>query len=477
VRFRTRLILAAAYLLVVVVVSLEIPLGLNIAKRARREIELALVRDAAVVAARINDDLPESGTDPTVPPDPPPIIGQVAREVAQATGSRVVIIDALGRVVADSSGEAQIGEVYRTPDRPEFAAVFSVPGGEIDVQTRHSDTLGEDLLFVTAPVVHFRDVIGAVRMSESLGEVDGKVRRSLFGLAAVGAAVIAVGLALAWLLSLALSRPVRRLARTAAQLGEGDLEARTEVQGKGELASLGRSFNRMADTISANIRAQRDFLANASHQLRTPLTGLRLRLEAIESEGGPAAVEASKAQAEVTRLAELVEDLLELARATSLENTGGRVDLSEAARSAVDRWAGPAAERGKRLVERIDGPCIVWASAQDVSHVLDNLIENSIRYAPEGAEITMETAMVDDRVRIAVADTGPGIPPEDRTRVFERFYRGSAGKQAGPGTGLGLAVVAELVERWGGEVHIADGSVREPGARFEATFPVLPTIP
>ncbi|HEV8419982.1 MAG TPA: HAMP domain-containing protein, partial [Actinomycetota bacterium] len=282
-RFRTKLTLAAAYLLVVVVVALEIPLGINIAKRARREIELSLVRDAAVVAARINDDLPESGTDPTLPPAPPGILAQVAQEVARATDARVVITDALGRVVADSSGEAQVGEVYMTSDRPEFAAVFSVPGGRIDVRTRHSDTLREDLLFVTAPVVHFRDVIGAVRMSESLGEVDGKVRRSLIGLAAVGAAVILVGLALAWLLSLALARPMRRLAHTAARLGEGDLEARADVQGKGELASLGSSFNRMADTISANIQAQRDFLANASHQLRTPLTGLRLRLEAIAS--------------------------------------------------------------------------------------------------------------------------------------------------------------------------------------------------
>jgi signal transduction histidine kinase len=175
----------------------------------------------------------------------------------------------------------------------------------------------------------------------------------------------------------------------------------------------------------------------------------------------------------VTRLSELVEDLLELARAASVETTGARVDLSDAARAAVDRWTAPAAEQGKRLVERIGGACPVWASPDDLAHVLDNLIENSIRYTPEGTEITVETRGANGRVVLAVSDTGPGIPPEDRPRVFERFYRGLVGKQAGPGTGLGLAVAAELVGRWGGQIRLADGG----GARFEATFPPIPTIP
>jgi signal transduction histidine kinase len=470
VRFRTKLLLAAAYLLIVVVVALEVPLGVNIAKRARTELESTLVADASVVAARINDDVPTSGNDPAVPPDPPPFISnQVVLPTAEATDTRIVVTDSLGRVIADSDGEAQIGDQYMTQDRPEFSSVLD---GQIDVRTRHSDTLDEDLLLVTAPVVHDRSVIGAVRISAPLGEVNDRVRRSLFALAAIGAGVILVGLGLAWLLSYALSRPVRKLAATATRLGEGDLEARADAEGKGELAILGRNFNRMADGLATNIRAQRDFLANASHQLRTPLTGLRLRLEAIEAEGGPAADQAAKAQAEVTRLAQLVEDLLELARATSAEATGGRIDVSQVARHAIDRWTGPAAERGKRLVERIGGPSLVWASPEDVGSILDNLIENSVRYAPEGAEITVETGTRDGSVLLAVADNGPGIPPEERSRLFERFYRGSTGKMAGPGTGLGLAVVEELAERWNGTVTLADGV----GARFEARFPPAPTV-
>jgi signal transduction histidine kinase len=471
VRFRTRLILAAAYLLLVVVLALEIPLGVSIAKRAHSELTSSLVAAAAVVAARINDDLPDAGIDPAVDPNPPPFIrDEVVLPAARTTGTRIVVVDVGGRVVVDSENEAQLGDVYMTADRPEFASVFD---GKIDVRTRHSADLNTDLLLVTAPVVHNRQVIGAVRMSQTLDAVNNKVLRSLLGLAAVGAAVILVGLGLAWLLSLALAQPVRRLATTATRLGEGDLEARADAKGKGELAVLGRSFNRMADGLAANIRAQRDFLANASHQLRTPLTGLRLRLEAIEAEGGQASTEAAKAQTEVIRLSRLVEELLDLARATSAEATGGSVDLAEAARNAVDRWTGPAAEQGKHLTERIGGPCVVWAGPEDLAHVLDNLIENSIRYTPEGSEIIVEVRPSNGRTLVSVTDNGPGVAPEDRPRVFERFYRGSAGKKAGPGTGLGLAVVAELVERWGGTIRLVDGS----GAHFEASFPRVPTVP
>jgi signal transduction histidine kinase len=466
VRFRTKLILAAAYLLVVVVVALEIPLAVNISRRAHNELKSSLIATASVVAARINDDLPNA-SDPAAASF---IRDTVVVPTARATGTRIVVVDESGLVVADSSNEAAPGELYMTPDRPEFASVVD---GQIDVRTRHSDTLGEDLLLVTAPVVHNREVVGAARISETLEAVDAKVRRSLVALGAIGLAVILVGLGLAWLLSLGLARPVRRLATAATRLGQGDLETRADASGKGELAVLAGTFNQMAEGLASNLRAQRDFLANASHQLRTPLTGLRLRLEAIEAEGGPAAAQASRAQAEVTRLSELVEDLLELARATSAETTGTAVDLSEAARHAVDRWAGLASEGGKRLVERIGPGCRVWASPEDLGHVLDNLLENSIRYTPPGAEVTVETRLSDGRAVLAVADSGPGIPLEDRTRVFERFYRGSSGKLAGPGTGLGLAVASELVERWGGSLRLADGT----GTRFEATFPSLPTVP
>ena len=226
----------------------------------------------------------------------------------------------------------------------------------------------------------------------------------------------------------------------------------------------------MAGALSANLQAQRDFLANASHQLRTPLTGMKLRLEAIAAEGGFAGQQAERAEIEVDRLSALVEDLLELARASSADTTAEELDLSQLARDAIDRWSEQASRTGKRMVDLTDGRCPIVASAHDLGQVLDNLIANSINYSPPGSSISVATRMSDSASTMVVSDDGPGIPAEDRDRVFERFYRGSVGKHTGPGTGLGLAVVAELVARWDGHVQLVEPEGRR-GTAIEASFP------
>jgi signal transduction histidine kinase len=229
----------------------------------------------------------------------------------------------------------------------------------------------------------------------------------------------------------------------------------------------------MAGALSANVAAQQDFFANASHQLRTPLTGLRLRLEAIEHEGGPAAEQAAKAQGELDRLAKLVQDLLDLTRASSTRTLGSPVELTEVARTAVDRWTGPVEAAGKRLRLELDGAAEVRADPADLDHIVDNLIENAIRYCPPGTTISVEAGNRGGVPTLAVADDGPGIPAADRHRIFERFYRGTNGRRAGPGTGLGLAIVQELVERWGGRVELSN----RQGTCVEATFPGGRTVP
>jgi two-component system, OmpR family, sensor kinase len=222
----------------------------------------------------------------------------------------------------------------------------------------------------------------------------------------------------------------------------------------------------MADALGSNLRAQRDFVANASHQLRTPLTGLKLRLEAIRGEGGAAAESAAKAEAELDRLEALVGDLLELARASTHSATGTSVDLADVASSAVERWSAPAAEAGQTIGIGNREPVLIYAHPGDLAHVVDNLIENALKYSPPGTRITVEANGFDGRAALVVADDGPGIPAEERARVFERFYRGTNGRRSGPGTGLGLAIVAELAERWDGEVRLLEG----PGTRVVVSF-------
>jgi signal transduction histidine kinase len=472
VSLRTRVVLAAAYLLAVVVIALEVPLARTISQRAATEFQLKSLGSAALLASRISDDVARAQQD-LVTGETAAVVAidaRIADLAGRTQGSRIVVVDADGLLISDSSGSAERGGPFATSERPEFAVAL---GGQINIRGRFSDTVGDNLLMVAIPVVDNGAVVGAVRFSLPQDEIAAGVQRRWLGLAFIGLGVIAVGLVLAWVLATSLARPVRRLEEAARRLGKGDLETRAPEEGPKEVATLAQSFNRMAGALAANITAQRDFLANASHQLRTPLTGIKLRLEAIEGEGGSAGAQAQKAQVEVNRLGELVEDLLELARASSVESTGGRVDLVEVARAAVERWRGPAAQAGKRILERVDGPCTIWGNAEDLGHVLDNLIENSIRYCPDGTDITVETRADSGRPTLVVSDTGPGIPLEDRHRIFERFYRGSTGRRAGPGTGLGLAVAAELVRRWDGKIRLANGQ----GTSVEATFPRAPTLP
>jgi two-component system, OmpR family, sensor kinase len=461
VSLRARLVLGAAYLVTAVVLALEIPLALNIERRAEADFRSSVFGQAALLSARIADGVAGASNRPTAPV--PPRIAAVVGQSGES-GQRVVVTDDRGRVLADSSAEAVTREPYATPQRPEFSvALFE---GRVDYRRRFSDTLGSELLLVTVPVVDRDRVVGAVRVSASRESVEASVRRSWLRLALIGVAVIAAALVLAWVLAGTLARPLARLSETAVRLGSGELDARASTDGPKELSAVASSFNRMADALGSNLRAQRDFIANASHQLRTPLTGLKLRLEAIRREGGVAAESAAKAEAELDRLEALVADLLELARASTQSATVTSVDLADLVSAAVERWSAPAAEAGQTIDIGQRDPALVYADPGDLAHVVDNLIENALNYAPPGTRITVEADGSDGCAALVVTDDGPGIPVEERTRVFERFYRGSNGRRSGPGTGLGLAIVAELVERWGGQVRLHEG----PGTRVVVTF-------
>ena len=458
---RVRLVLAAAYLLAVVVVALLVPLGLSIQGRAVSEVQSGALANAGILSARVEDYIvtPVSRRDRS----------EIRRVVSSAASGaeRIVVLDGSGSVLVDSSGLAARGTLYATGPRPEFTVALE--DAEIDSRRRFSDTLGEELLLVTVPAVERGRVVGAVRLSQELGSVEAEVGDSWIGLGLLGVGVVAVGVGLAWILATTLVRPVRRLESAATRLGHGDLAARAPTEGPSELSSLARSFNRTADALSFNIMAQQDFLANASHQLRTPLTGIKLRLEAIQEEGGYAGLQAEKVEAEVDRLNELVEDLLQLARAASAESPGQEVDLAAAARSAVERWKSQAEAAGQVVRLEVDGACSVWADPGDIDHVLDNLIENAIRYSPDGSEVAV--AVAKEHATVSVSDNGPGIPLAERDRIFERFYRGATGRAAGSGSGLGLAIVAEITRRWGGSIRLHDGS----GTRIEVVFARPPT--
>jgi signal transduction histidine kinase len=277
------------------------------------------------------------------------------------------------------------------------------------------------------------------------------------GLALVGAIVHALGLAVGAVLARQIARPLAHLEQVAGQLAEGDLHARAAIEGSREQRSLGASFNEMADRVERLLASQRAFVADASHQLRTPLTGLRLRIEEARAAGvNPAAARELDAGAgELDRLAQILEELLVLSRAGEREQPGERVELAATVQRAADRWRAAAAAREIELELRSGAGGAggaTWCAPADADRALDVLLENAVHYAPRGSRITLASAPGE----ITVRDCGPGLAADEQEAIFERFHRGSAGVAGPPGSGLGLAIARELAREWGGEVTLAN---------------------
>ena len=224
----------------------------------------------------------------------------------------------------------------------------------------------------------------------------------------------------------------------------------------------------MTARLGASMEAQREFVANASHQLRTPLTGLRLRLEAAAIEADePALTELEAAEREADRLARLLAGLLTLARADERAAPRQEVDLGRAITRAEERWEAAAAARDQRIELGTLPPARAWTSDDDVAIILDNLIENALVYSPPGGAVTIDCGVQGDVAFLAVLDDGPGFDSGEVGRVLQRFTRGRAGRSS-PGTGLGLAIVRTLAERSAGRVTIENRKPR--GARAQVTF-------
>ena len=454
---RARLTIAFAYLLLLAVIALSVPLGVNVARRARTDFAVTLTNRAEQVAATIMQ----------ARRDGPAAVDALVK--AQPEVARIIVVDAQGTLLADSTGRRRLGRDYRAAEEElrqrgePCCAITEALEGRTTRLVRTYPNTGTQYV-VAVPIIEDRRIVGAVRANQQVSTVDAIVRRRLAAMVAVSLAVLLVGLAVSAGLARSLTRPLRRLAVAANLVGEGDLAVRADESGQREVADVARALNVMSERIEQTLTAQRDFLANASHQLRTPLTGLRLRLEALAAAGADGA---DAALTEADRLNLLVDDLLTLVRAGVAPSTEEITDLRAAVEDAVDRWSMQAVEHMHSLVLQGAESAPVRASTEDLAIVLDNLLENALKYSPAGSNVLVSTSVEGASSCIRVSDDGPGVSEEDGQRVFERFYRGRSGAVA-PGTGLGLAIVAEVVQRWGGTIDLLDG----PGATFLVRLPL-----
>jgi signal transduction histidine kinase len=433
-------------------IALGLPLTITLQRRATAELEREALIETQGIAAAI---------DPGDVDDPEklqPIVDQAAAQV----GGRVIVVDEDGVLTVDSEGPEEQGTFFATPGRPEIRIAL---GGTPHSEIRDSQDLSEDIMATAVPIPDESRVVGAVRVTRSVQHVNDRVRNVTLGLLAIGGAALLAGLLLAFGLARSFSRPLASLAAAARRLGSGDLSARAQdVGGATEIEDLGRSFDQMAGRLERTVRAQREFVANASHQLRTPLTGMRLRIESAiaETEDEDAKRQLAAAEREVDRLSEIVDRLLATSRNVE-EGKATQVDLADAVARAVARWGERAERLESTLVTRGAGET-AQGDPSDIDQILDNLIHNAISYAP--GDVTIKTGHRDGSAVLAVEDAGPGIPEEDLPRITDRFYRGR-GAPAG-GSGLGLAIARDLAEKWGGSLEVT--STPGEGTRVEVTL-------
>jgi signal transduction histidine kinase len=433
-----------------------VPLALSMRDRVDSEVKSQARGQADLVATTASEFIDPAQIAP---------LQRIVSNSADSVRGRVIVVDAEGRLLADSAG---VGSGRDYGDRPEVAAALK---GEPEQITRASETLGEEILATAVPIVDHNRPAGAVRITQSVEAVHKAVRTSILDVAALAAVVLLLGLVAGALIAQQIARPIRRLDAAARRVAGGDLDASVEVEGSTEQRSLARTFNEMTQRVKRLLRVQQDFVADASHQLRTPLTGLRLRLEGLgERFRGDRGVEreVGAAMAEIDRLSLIVDELLILSRAGEHELPGERLDLAAAAARAGRRWERFAAEHDVAIeIAPGQGPADGWAAGADLERTLDALLENAILYAPPVSTVTVEVLPS----RITILDRGPGLARGEEETVFERFSRGSAGQHGAKGTGLGLPIARELTRQWGGDVTLAN----RDGGGLAATIQLAPS--
>jgi two-component system, OmpR family, sensor kinase len=316
--------------------------------------------------------------------------------------------------------------------------------------------------------------LGAGESLELVTRAQRSVARAFLIAGAVGLALVLIA---SYLAGAAVSAPLRRMARVAARVDDGDLLPRMSPppSAASEIRVLAESFNHMLDRLEVAFQHQRDFVADASHELRTPLTVISGQLEVLAAQHRPTPDEIRRVQrlvgAEIARISRMVDDMLLLARAEQRDFL--HPTTIELPRFIADLWATTTAGRQRQLVLARVPSGTLHADPDRLAQALRNLIDNALAHttAPDGLVALETTPRPGGACRFAVIDNGPGIPADERDRIFERFHRTDAARaRVAGGTGLGLAIVHAIAVAHGGSV-----AAREPtggvGARLELTLP------
>jgi signal transduction histidine kinase len=465
---RARLLVIVLFLVGLLAVGLGVPLALTNAQANQLVLFTDRLTDTIFYASLAERPITEADTSG---------LEADLRRYDSVYGVAVMVVDRTGRVVATSR---QPPPVLDDAGRERVALALANRRSEPYPPLLPWD---DRPLVLAEPVLVDAEVRGAavtVSPTDALRAEEVRVW-SLVAAAGLLALVLAVLVALPivrWIL-----RPVRRLDEgtgrvAAAVLAGAGAEPVADGSGPPELRRLSVSFDRMAETVTQAYAAQRAFVADASHQLRNPLTALRLRLSNLEGRVDEAAVEDHiAALEEAERLSTLLDGLLALARA---ERTAPVVvvEVDPAVADRLEAWRPLAEHTGLRLVRRGERGLCAAAPVGAIETVLDAVLDNAVKFAPPGGTVAVRTSATPSHVEIAVRDTGPGLGPDELERATDRFWR-SPGQSNVEGSGLGLAIAARTVELAGGglELELPAGGGLQVIARLRRMLPEEPGNP
>jgi len=433
-----RLLLASFLGIVLIALAVStIPFALFLQSVERDRLLTSMERDAFILAGRSEEALESLDAIDLAP------VRELATTYREAGGARVVIVDPTSTVVVTNDPqEDRVGISYAS--RPEFVDAL---GGVISTGERYSDTLGITLVYVAVPVFSGSSIVGAVRLTLDKAYIDVVVNRQLAGIGLVALTTLALGALIAIVLSRTLVRGLKELDIAAVAVSRGDFSARArEDLGPAEIRALSQAFNVMASRVGSLMDTQKRFASDASHQLRTPITALMLRLEGLRESvklNAKSTERFDAIESELARLNRLIDGLLALGRSGADEVRRESVDASMVCHERVESWSSLANEAGITVTADIDPGLTVVAVATAVEQIFDVYLDNALSVTPTGGTIEVRAKTEGPSVVISIADEGPGMSDAELSRAFDRFWRASSLYE---GTGLGLALAKQLAD-------------------------------
>jgi len=454
VKMRWRLLAAFLGLILLLTLAQDLPLVGYLRRIETERILATLERNAFVLAGNSEDLLhDESGNFDAAD------LQATVNLYAVNEGARVIVTDRDGLLVVSSDPTDRPGDDFT--NRPEIAQALN--GQPVSGQ-RLSKTAGGDLVYVAVPVLSGTNTVGVVRLTFPASVIDDRTNERVRGLVLVGGISMVAAIIAALLMSSSITSPLQRLQRTTEALAAGDFDHRAPTdEGAPELRALGSAFNTMTERIAALLEQQKTFAGDASHQLRTPLTALRLQLERaadmVETDPDGARDRIEAASQETERLQRLVEGLLLIARSTGATAPVDTVDVSALARERFEVWQPLADERGIRMSLSVDDGLTARSVTNGLEQIIDNYVDNALNVGAAGDTITITARRgPHDMVEVHVLDEGPGLPDDQLERAFDRFWRSPTAPHGG--SGIGLAVVQHLATLSGGHAALRNRTDR-----------------